>query len=282
MRGHRSYLVGVAIATACGFFAPPAQADHHVVRISEVFAGSTMFSTEYVELQMTSAGQRFFDGTNSTLTLQGPTGLNTATVPVNADVANGQRGRRVLIGDPGLSLKTPDFPAPTGNNMTPSGGAACFVSGVNGPIDCVSWGTFAGSTVSPTGGNTPAISDPNALHRNVPPCADGLVDTNSPSDWTIGVPTPNNNADPPATGESCPNTTITKHPKKKATKRRAKFAFTATEGVDEFQCKLDNRPFKDCASPYKKRVKLGKHKFKVKADGDESPASYGWKVVKKK
>lgn len=280
MRGRGALLAGTTIAAlACG--AAPAQADHHLVRISEVFAGSTALSAEYVEIQMTASGQRFFGGTNSTITLQGPTGLNTATAPVSTNVAIGERGRRVLIGSPDLSLKTPDFPLPAGNNMTPSGGAACFVSGVNGPIDCVSWGTFGGTTVSPTGGNTPSIADLDALHRVTPPCGGGVTDTNSPSDWAAGVPVPNNNADPAATGEPCPNTTITKHPKKRTTKRRAKFEFTANLGIDEFSCKLDNAPFKDCDSPFTKRVRRGKHSFKVKAEGDGSPASYSWKVVRR-
>ncbi len=262
-------------------------ADHHFVKVVEVSPGSNSSeSLEYVQLQMTSSGQRFFGGTNSTVTLLDESGTPNLTTPVNADVANGQSGRRVLIGVANLEgtfpAGDPDFEFVAGNYLDGAGGGACFTSGVFGPVDCVTWGSFAGTPASPTGGNTAAIADTMALVRRTPSCGPGLIDTNNPSNWVQEAPDPFNNAQPATTGTLCPNTTLTKTPKKKTTKRLAKFEFAATLGVDNFQCKLDNGPFKDCDSPFKKRVKVGKHKFKVQADGDLSPASYGWKVVKKK
>lgn len=58
------------------------------------------------------------------------------------------------------------------------------------------------------------------------------------------------------------------------------------EANSTFECKLDKKDFKSCDSPYKKKVKVGKHKFKVRAidpagNVDPSPARYSWKVVKK-
>jgi trypsin len=61
-----------------------------------------------------------------------------------------------------------------------------------------------------------------------------------------------------------PSTEIGKHPKKKTTKRTAKFAFSANE-ESSFECKLDKGQFKSCSSPYKKRVSAKKHKFQVRA-----------------
>jgi trypsin len=90
-----------------------------------------------------------------------------------------------------------------------------------------------------------------------------------------------------------PETGIGKHPKKKVkTKKRkakARFTFSATEPAS-FECKLDNKPFKPCTSPFAKKVKAGKkggkakkHKFKVRATDslgltDASADTFKWKV----
>jgi hypothetical protein len=57
---------------------------------------------------------------------------------------------------------------------------------------------------------------------------------------------------------------ITKHPKKRETKNKAKFKFTANEEAT-FQCALDKGAFKPCSSPFKKHVSDKKHKFRVQA-----------------
>jgi hypothetical protein len=80
-----------------------------------------------------------------------------------------------------------------------------------------------------------------------------------------------------------PETTITKHPKKKTNKRKARFRFQAVpaDGAT-FECKLDKKPFKPCDSPYKKKVDPGRHGFKVRStvDGVTGPTSdrFRWKV----
>ena len=277
-------LLATIVLGALALGAVPAQADHHLVKIAEVFPGDTVLGTtnEYVELEMTSSGQDLFGGTNSTVTLQAANGTVTATASLNSNLSNGERGRRILVAATGLQGKTPNFTWTAGDHLNPAGGAVCFdpKSGV-GFIDCVSWGSFTGSTTSPTGGDAPAIPNGSSLARKRPACGSGLIDTNDPSDWTTGGYDPQNNSDPALTGDPCPQTTITKHPKKKTTKRRAKFEFTANLGIDEFKCKLDRAPFKDCTSPFTKRVKRGKHTFKVKAAGDDSPASFSWKVVRR-
>jgi hypothetical protein len=81
-----------------------------------------------------------------------------------------------------------------------------------------------------------------------------------------------------------PETTITKRPKKKTEKRKAKFRFVANPADGAaFECKLDKKRFKSCDSPYKKRARPGKHRFKVRAtvDGvtDPTPAKFKWKVL---
>ncbi|HEV7769956.1 MAG TPA: hypothetical protein VGO66_04760 [Solirubrobacterales bacterium] len=95
-----------------------------------------------------------------------------------------------------------------------------------------------------------------------------------------------------ATGESpkglradaiAPNTAIGKHPQRKATKRRAKFTFSSTETGSSFKCKLDKGAFKPCVSPFKKKVGIGKHTFKVVAtdtagNTDTTPAKFRFEV----
>ena len=80
-----------------------------------------------------------------------------------------------------------------------------------------------------------------------------------------------------------PQTTITKRPKKKTQRRRATFRFVGDPaGGAEFECKLDKKPPKPCVSPYKKRVRPGRHRFTVRAmvEGlsDPTPAKFKWRV----
>jgi hypothetical protein len=82
-----------------------------------------------------------------------------------------------------------------------------------------------------------------------------------------------------------PETTITKGPKKKTTKRRPKFKFTATQAGSTFQCQVDKGQFAPCTSPFKPpKLGLGKHVLRVRAIGptgvaDPGPAVKKFKVV---
>lgn len=83
-----------------------------------------------------------------------------------------------------------------------------------------------------------------------------------------------------------PETAIGTHPKAKSRKRKAKFTFTSTEAGSTFKCKLDKGQFKACASPFEKKVSLGKHNFEVVAadaagNADQSPAQFKFKVKPK-
>jgi hypothetical protein len=80
-----------------------------------------------------------------------------------------------------------------------------------------------------------------------------------------------------------PETTITQRPKKKTEKRRATFRFGVSPAGDaEFECKLDQKPFKPCDSPYRKRVRPGTHRFGVRATVESitepTPAKFKWRV----
>jgi hypothetical protein len=92
-------------------------------------------------------------------------------------------------------------------------------------------------------------------------------------------------ADPPVDVDP-PETTITKQPKRKTTKRKAKFAFAADEPRSAFECRLDAGTFAACPANFSKRVKPGKHKLEVRAvdaagNADPTPATARWKVKRR-
>jgi hypothetical protein len=93
----------------------------------------------------------------------------------------------------------------------------------------------------------------------------------------------------PVADTTAPNTRITKRPKNrvvtKARKARVKFAFTATEPNSTFQCRLDKRAWKSCASPKRYKVKIGTHRFKVRASDpagnrDRTPSKDKFRVTR--
>ena len=49
---------------------------------------------------------------------------------------------------------------------------------------------------------------------------------------------------PDTTDTTAPDTTVDKRPKKKSSKRKAVFRFSANEEGVTFQCRLDKKPFK--------------------------------------
>jgi 6-phosphogluconolactonase (cycloisomerase 2 family) len=92
----------------------------------------------------------------------------------------------------------------------------------------------------------------------------------------------------PAAGDADPpETTITKGPKKKTKKRKAKFEFSSDEPGSTFLCKLDKKDFAPCDASEKFKVKRRKHKLQVSAidpagNTDPTPAKRKWKVKRKK
>ena len=73
---------------------------------------------------------------------------------------------------------------------------------------------------------------------------------------------------PPSAGEPdtrAPFTLISKQPKKKTRKRKAKFTFGSDQPGSTFECSLDDGPFEPCTSPLKyRRLEGGKHVFAVR------------------
>lgn len=100
--------------------------------------------------------------------------------------------------------------------------------------------------------------------------------------WGIQI-TPGG-AGTPVLDRTAPVTKVNKGPKKKTTKRKAKFKFGASEAAT-FTCALDKAAPKPCKSPFKKGVSLGRHRFAVTAtdavgNAQAKPTTYRWKVVR--
>jgi hypothetical protein len=301
---------GTALALALlglAFAAPAAQASFHLMKIREIGQGGGGVP-DYVELQMYAAGQNLVGSNNAKIQSYDDTGAVLSTFTFPSDVANAANQRTIYVArDDAAPLGVPDFVSP--NLVLPNNGAVCFgqTFGAGQAIDCVSYGTFAGFQggviPSPVGTAAPAPASGQAITRSIAAgCPTLLEDSddsnNSASDFALGSQNPRNNAAVP-TETACsgggggggtinrPQTTITDGPKKKSTKRRVKISFESTEPRSSFKCKLDKRDFEACDSPFKARVKPGKHRFTVfaiDADGneDQSPAEIKFKVKRKR
>jgi hypothetical protein len=80
-----------------------------------------------------------------------------------------------------------------------------------------------------------------------------------------------------------PQTKITKRPKRKTRKRRATHRFEANEVGASFECRYDRKRWSECTSPSKKKLKPGKHRFRVRAtdvggNTDPKPAHDKWRI----
>ena len=84
-----------------------------------------------------------------------------------------------------------------------------------------------------------------------------------------------------------PDTTLTKHPKGKTKKKRARFEFISSEPGSTFECSLNGVPLAPCSSPATVKAKKGKNHFEVRAkdaagNPDPVPSVDDWKFKKRK
>jgi hypothetical protein len=93
---------------------------------------------------------------------------------------------------------------------------------------------------------------------------------------------------PPSSGE--PDTSLGRSPKKvvktKHPKAKVKFTFSSNDPAAVFLCKLDKGKFRRCKSPFKRKVRRGKHVFLVEARNaagnvDQTPARFKFRVRKR-
>jgi hypothetical protein len=84
-----------------------------------------------------------------------------------------------------------------------------------------------------------------------------------------------------------PDTTVTKHPKKRSASRKARIRFSSTIAGSTFTCVIDGKAARACTSPFKKRFQVGRHLVVITATSavgivDPTPATVTFKVTKPK
>ncbi len=293
--------------------AASASASFHFIKIREVYPGTAIASHNdaFIELQAYASGQNSLQGHH--MRVYNATGTPVLDDPIDTPPSsvNGDSQRTFVYGDSGASGVN-EFSASLDLALgaLAAGGAVCWEN-----VDCVSWGNFnntsgtplpspTGTPVLPTG-----IPDGKSITRSIAPNCSTLLeaadDTNdSGSDFALTAPTPRSNATVPTekpctTGgggggsadRTAPETGIDKGPKKKVKTRKKKakveFEFSSADTSATFECALDDAEFEACTSPFKAKVKKGKHGFAVRATDaagnvDQSPAEQSFKVKRKK
>jgi hypothetical protein len=171
-----------------------------------------------------------------------------------------------------------------------SGGELLGRSSVYGTNDCdyhggggaqnVTGTIFGDPPVNSTNTYTAATNDNVDVSATLEPDADGDG---------FGDETQDECPSSAASQSDCapPDTTITGQPKAKTKKKQATFEFTSSEPGSTFECSLNGAPFTSCTSPHEVKGKKGKNSFAVRAKDaagnvDGSPATFDWKVKKKK
>jgi hypothetical protein len=92
----------------------------------------------------------------------------------------------------------------------------------------------------------------------------------------------------PPVPDAAPETYIDAGPRRRTHSKKATFRFSSDDPSATFECKRDAKPAKPCTSPLKlKRLKKGRHVLAVRAtdaagNADPTPATYRWKVERKK
>lgn len=184
-RGLRALVAAIVVATASSV-AVPAQANFHLMFVTEVFAGTTDDpDLQFIELQMYTPGQNFVN--NHAVTVFDSFG-GSDTFTMSSHVPNGSSQDSILLGTAGVSNHfgvTPDFVMPI-PAIEASGGKVCFESS-----DCAEWGDILGTPepgAIPAGQSLLRSKKGNGTYESTD-------DTNnSATDFEYGAPAPRNNA----------------------------------------------------------------------------------------
>lgn len=296
---------------ALAIWAPAAGATFHLVQIREVYPGSLANpNSEYVELQAWQPDQNHVAG--HLVRTYDASGAVTGSSSFPADLANGANQMTMVLATPEAEAElgfSADASLPAGR-LDPGGGAVCWEQ-----LDCVAWGSFAGSLPSPAGAPaTPTgIPDGQALRRSLAGGCATLLDPlddrdNSAADFSPVFPAPRPNAvaptervceqaggeaggkvaaggNGPAAARGTPATTLRRMPPRRSHDRTPRFRFGADESNVGFECRLDRARFRSCRSPFTAGpLAPGPHVFKVRARDDSgladpSPAAYRFLIL---
>lgn len=179
----------------------------------------------------------------------------------------------------------------------PLGQADVYAAGINGGPSTPLFATGASETspaYSPDGTKIVFDSDGSPMVANADgsgtpvPLNVGTLAAVGRFDWVpkqpepLVAPAPPPPAVTPLLGK--PASRLGKHPAKQTRHRRARFTFSSDQPSATFQCKLDRKRFAPCRSPFRRKVKVGAHTFRVRAvntegASDPTPAVFRWKVL---
>jgi hypothetical protein len=168
----RVLLVVSLAATGLVASSMPAAADFHLMKIDEVYAGAgSEPNADFVELEMQASGQGNVSG--HALSLFDASGTRFEC-PIPADVPNTSEESPILFATAqaeGTFGVDADFTIPP--MLAGGSGAVCFA----GTVDCVSWGSFTGTTPSPAGTPFPGGIPPNnSIERVLPDTNNSATD----------------------------------------------------------------------------------------------------------
>ena len=187
---------------------------------------------------------------------------------VDVDVAHSNytnvvdpNGEADIVLGPGNQTTAPSFVDSTTGDFHQQSGSVTIDAGTGAPTLL---GTADFDDQARTQG---AAIDIGADEFVPPPPSLPPSDGAPPSDGTPPSDTPPPGGSPPPTGDTDPpQTTITKGAPDTTDENKVKFKFRSDEAGSTFECKLDKRPFKPCASPrIVKGLDEGGHKFLVRA-----------------
>jgi hypothetical protein len=273
---------------------PAAQASFHLIKIREVFPGTTARpDSDYVELQMYMPGENLVH--LGQLEVFNASGVSQGHFSPSGDVTNSVTQSTVVIADTEFGAQFPGVTADFSDsslNLSPSGGAVCWPQTEEPFDDCASWGNFTGQASLPSTDTSPAdpsgIPDGMAIRRSISPgCAtllESADDTNNSSvDFSSQTPNPRPNSVAP-TESACagaPDTVIDTKPPLRTNSTTAAFTFHSVPSGATFECNLDGGGFGVCPASYSGLAEK-EHEFEVRAVSgatpDPSPATYRWAV----
>lgn len=193
----RPLLVLLTVAAGLGLAPHPASAAFHFMKISEVFPGTTSHpNAQYVELQMYANGQSQVSG--HAVKAYDAAGALVGTFTFGSAVAVGTSQSTILVATPEAATL---FGVTANLAMTPvlsaAGGKVCWDA-----LDCVSWGSYSGSTTGVGNPYRPTEGLPlgSAATRDLsggasPTLLEAADDTgDSAADFDPKAPTPRTNA----------------------------------------------------------------------------------------